>query len=116
MQTEWYEFRNATKGILQSFNQAKRDGDFESAQRIFEENAGVISTKPVINLIDNKLKELSRAERYVLLDPKTDTDQKAEAVKRIDSLRNLLLSNSKEIMKQADLSPKFPFPMSIFND
>ena len=114
--SEWYEFRNATKGILQSFNQAKRDGDFESAQRIFEENAGVISTKPVINLIDNKLKELSRAERYVLLDPKTDTDQKAEAVKRIDSLRNLLLSNSKEIMKQADLSPKFPFPMSIFND
>ena len=114
--SEWYAFRNSTTGILNAFNSARNDGDIEKAREIFEENSGVISMKPAINAIDTELERLRRAERFILLDTRTDPDQKAEAIKRIDALRNALLSSSKKVMEKSDLSPRFPFPLSALNN
>ena len=91
------------------------DGDIEKARRIFEENSGVISQKPAINQIDNMISKLRRAERYILLDQRMTPDEKAEAIKRIDVARNTIYEASKSVMKDSDLSPKFPFPFSVFN-
>jgi len=114
--SEWYAFRNSTTGILNAFNSARNDGDIEKAREIFEENSGVISMKPAINAIDTELERLRRAERFILLDTRTDPDQKAEAIKRIDALRNAILSSSNKVMEKSDLSPRFPFPLSALND
>lgn len=113
--SEWYEFRNSARGMLNAFNSAKKDGDIEKARRIFEENSGVISQKPAINQIDNMISKLRRAERYILLDQRMTPDEKAEAIKRIDVARNTIYEASKSVMKDSDLSPKFPFPFSVFN-
>jgi 8-oxo-dGTP pyrophosphatase MutT (NUDIX family) len=116
LMSEWYTFRNSTRGIMKAFNTAKKDGDIEAAREIFEKNSGVVSVNSAVNQIDNQLTRLRRAERFILMDPKTTPDQKAEAVKRIDAARNAILSSSKKIMETADLSPKFPFPLSILDD
>ena len=113
--SEWYEFRNSARGMLNAFNSAKKDGDMEKAKKIFEENSGVISQKPAINQIDNMISKLRRAERYILLDQRMSPDEKAEAIKRIDVARNTIYEASKSVMKDSDLSPKFPFPFSVFN-
>ncbi len=113
--SEWYEFRNSARGMLNAFNSAKKDGDMEKAKEIFEENSGVISQKPAINQIDNMISKLRRAERYILLDQRMSPDEKAEAIKRIDVARNTIYEASKSVMKDSDLSPKFPFPFSAFN-
>jgi hypothetical protein len=113
--SEWYEFRNSARGMLNAFNSAKKDGDIEKARRIFEENSGVISQKPAINQIDNMISKLRRAERYILIDQRMTPDEKAEAIKRIDVARNTIYEASKSVMRDSDLSPKFPFPFSVFN-
>ena len=113
--SEWYEFRNATRGILSAFNRAKQDGDIEKAEKIFEENSGLIAVKPVISKIDNELSKLRLAERYILLDTKMDKDEKARRVEEINQIRVNILSSADEIRKHADLDPKFPFPFSVFN-
>jgi hypothetical protein len=114
--SEWYTFRNSTRGIMKAFSSAKKDGDIEGAREIFERNSGVVSVNDAVNEIDNQLTKLRRAERFILLDQRTGPDEKAEAVKRIDEARKAILHSSKLLMQKADLSPKLPFPLSILND
>ena len=113
--SEFYSFRNSTRGILNAFDRAKEDGDIEKAREIYEENSGVVATRGAVNKINNRLQELNRIERYIFLDKNMSADEKAEKIKRVNVARNYYLENLSEIQKETDLKPTFPFPLSVLN-
>jgi hypothetical protein len=69
----------------------------------------------VINSIDNKMQDLRKMEKFIILDQTMSAPEKAEKIKRIDGYRKQLLSSMPEIRQQADLPVKLPFPLSAFN-
>ena len=112
---DWYQFREAARGVLQTFTNLQEEGTREAAIAYAEKNKGTLGLKNVINSIDNKMQDLRKMEKYIIMSQEMSADQKAEQIRRIDGYRKQLLSSMPEIRQQADLSVKLPFPLSAFN-
>jgi 8-oxo-dGTP pyrophosphatase MutT (NUDIX family) len=112
---DWYQFREAARGVLQTFTNLQEEGTREAAIAYAEKNKGTLGLKNVINSIDNKMQDLRKMEKFIILDQTMSAPEKAEKIKRIDGYRKQLLSSMPEIRQQADLPVKLPFPLSAFN-
>ena len=112
---ELYEFRAASEEITNTVMALRKQGRAREAAEYERENIGAIRNAARRKGMDKVILNLRRQERHIFFSNQMDNDEKEIALKRIEEVRQKVLSDLAETRRRSDLRTDLPFPLSALN-
>jgi hypothetical protein len=111
---EFYEFREASEEVTNSISALRGDHRHKEANRIVNENMGIIRTQSRRKGMDRVLANLRSHRMRILLDRRMGDAEKTRQLRAIQEREKAVLHDLQATRKRADLPVDLPFPFSVF--
>jgi hypothetical protein len=100
--SNFYEFRGETRKFVNSLNQAIKEGDVETQQKILERYPKIQGIQKYMNEMDTELGKLRNYQSEVYLSDMSP-EKKLEIINKIDEQRKLITRDVNKLRSEMDL-------------